>query len=97
VPFYSALPSVVSTPGDRGRWAAAPESVTAPENGETTRMVAVPVSALAWPVREGSASAEVPFRSWRCELRQPAFSQVKGHFCCHDTLPRTIRRWIEVE
>ena len=34
---------------------------------------------------------EVPFRSWRCELQQPAFSQVKGHFCCHDTLPRTIR------
>ncbi len=46
MPFYSALPSVVSTPGDRGRWAAAPESVTAPEKGETTRMVAVPVSAL---------------------------------------------------
>ena len=34
---------------------------------------------------------EVPFRSWRCELQQPAFSQVKGHFCCYDTLPETIR------
>ena len=34
---------------------------------------------------------EVPFRSWRCEPQQPAFSQVKGHFCCHDTPPRTIR------
>jgi hypothetical protein len=22
---------------------------------------------------------EVPFRSWRCELREPAFSQVKGN------------------
>jgi hypothetical protein len=34
---------------------------------------------------------EVPFRSWRCELRQPAFSQVRGHLCYHDTLPETIR------
>ena len=29
---------------------------------------------------------EVPFRSWRCELQQPAFSQVKGHFCCYDCI-----------
>ena len=34
---------------------------------------------------------EVPFRSRICELQQPAFSQVKGHFCCHDTPPHTIR------
>ena len=45
--FYSALPSAASTPGDGG-------SIAAPESGETTRMVAVPVSALAWPVRAGS-------------------------------------------
>ena len=40
---------------------------------------------------------EVPFRSWRCELQQPAFSQVKGHFCCYDTLPRQSGRWIQAQ
>ncbi len=45
--FYSDLPSAASTPGDGG-------SVAPPEGGETTRMVAVPVSALAWPVRVSS-------------------------------------------
>lgn len=44
--FYSVPPLVASTPGD-GIGAA-------PESGETTRMVAVPVSALVWPVRAGS-------------------------------------------
>ena len=45
--FYSALPSVASTPGD-GMGAASGSDT------EATRMVAVPVSALAWPVRAGS-------------------------------------------
>ena len=45
--FYSALPSVASIPGD-GMGAASGSDT------EATRMVAVPVSALAWPVRASS-------------------------------------------
>jgi Transposase DDE domain len=43
VSFYPALHSAASTPGTGGS--------VAPGGGETTRMVAIPVSALAWPVR----------------------------------------------
>ena len=45
--FYSALSSVASTPGD-GMGAGSGSDT------EATRMVAVPVSALAWPVRASS-------------------------------------------
>lgn len=45
--FYPALHSAASTLGAGG-------SVAASGGGETTRMVAVPVSALAWPVRASS-------------------------------------------
>ena len=44
--FYTALSATASTPGD-GIGAETGD-------GETTRMVAVPVSALSWPVRAGS-------------------------------------------
>lgn len=45
--FYPALPPTASTPGD-GMGAASGRDT------ETTRMVAVAVSALSWPVRAGS-------------------------------------------
>ncbi|MDN5859651.1 MAG: transposase, partial [Pseudonocardia sp.] len=46
--FYSAVPSAASTPGDGGSGAGSGGLL------ETTLMVAVPVSALAWPVQAGS-------------------------------------------
>ena len=45
--FYSALPSVASIPGDG-------MGVASGSDTEAARMVAVPVSALAWPVRASS-------------------------------------------
>ena len=46
--FYPALPSAASIPGDGGSGAACGG------DAEATRMVAVPVSVLAWPVRASS-------------------------------------------
>jgi hypothetical protein len=43
------------------------------------------------PDRGNNRIPEVPFRRRVSGRQQLRSSQVKGHFCCHDTLPATIR------